>query len=170
MKKLLLVLAVLGGTAVSCFAQSSGGTAKFSIGVDAAIPTGTSSDIYNAGFGGSIKYEAPAATNLYVTVSAGYEAFMVKSEFTSLGIKSSYGFVPLKAGLKYYFMEDGTGFFGEAQIGAAISTESGGGTAFAYAPGLGYTVDGGFEAGVRYEGWSKDGTFGQFALRLAYRF
>jgi hypothetical protein len=49
--------------------------------------------------------------------------------------------------------------------------QDGGGTAFLYAPGIGYMLDGGFEAGVRYEGWSKsDGTISQIALRLAYNF
>ena len=82
--------------------------------------------------------------------------------------KSSFGFVPLKVGVKYYFDQ---GFFGEGQVGAAISTQSGGGTAFAYAPGIGYSFPGGFEAGVRYEGWSKDGgTTSQANLRLAFNF
>ena len=172
MKKFLLVFAVLGGAVLSSFAQSSssGGSAKISVGIDAAIPNGNAATVYDAGFGVSLKYEAPIATNLYATVSAGYEAFFVKSEFKSLGLNSSYGFIPLKAGLKYYFMEDGVGFFAEGQVGASISTQSGGGTAFAYAPGIGYSVDGGFEVGARYEAWSKNGTFGQFALRLAYRF
>jgi hypothetical protein len=171
MKKFLLVFTLLGGAVLSSFAQmSSGGSAKISIGIDGAIPNGNAATVYDAGIGVSLKYEAPIATNLYATVSAGYEAFLVKSEFKSLGLNSSYGFVPLKAGLKYYVMEDGNGFVAEGQLGASISTESGGGTAFAYAPGIGYTVNGGFEVGARYEAWSKDGTFGQFALRLAYRF
>ena len=62
-------------------------------------------------------------------------------------------------------------FFLEGQLGVVFSTESGGGSAFAYAPGIGYTFDGGFEAGVRYEGWPKDGfTTSQIGFRLAYRF
>ncbi|WP_428330198.1 outer membrane beta-barrel protein [Mucilaginibacter sp.] len=168
MKKFLLALAVLGATAISSFAQTTSGTGKFSIGVDAALPLGTASDVYSSGFGISLKYEVPIAINTDVTFSGGYEAFIVKSDVkNAFGTKSSYGFVPIKAGLKYYFNQ---GFFGEAQLGAAFSTESGGGTAFAYSPGIGYTFTSGFEAGVRYEGWSKDGTFDQVALRLAYRF
>jgi hypothetical protein len=171
MKKLFLTLALLGGVIFSCLAQttttSTKQESKFSIGVDAGLPTGTAADVYNFAIGGSLKYDVAAATDLFVTFSAGYEAFLVKSSLTSLGAKSSSGFIPLKAGLKYYFSE---GFFGEAQVGAAISTESGGGTAFAYAPGIGYSFDGGFEVGARYEGWSKNGTIGQAALRVAFSF
>ena len=93
---------------------------------------------------------------------------MTKSDLKAQGAKSSYGFIPFKAGLKYYF--NGPGFFGEAQLGATFSTESGGGTAFTYAPGVGYSFDGGFEAGIRYEAWSKNGTTSQVALRVAYSF
>ena len=41
--------------------------------------------------------------------------------------------------------------------------------AFAYAPAIGAFV-GGFEVGVRYEGWVKTGTISQVALRVAYSF
>jgi len=172
MKKVLLALLVLGVTACSSFAQTGKANksenGKFSIGVDAGIPTGSASDFYNFGIGGSIKYDLPIATSTFFTISAGYTALLVKSEFKDAGFKSSNGFIPVKAGLKYYF--NGEGFFGEGQLGAAFSTESGGGTAFLYAPGIGYTFDEGFEAGVRYEGWSHDGTIGQVAVRLAYCF
>jgi hypothetical protein len=169
MKKVLLALFVLGVTACSSFAQTSKSeSGKFSIGVDAGIPTGSASDFYNFGIGGSIKYDLPIATSTFFTISAGYTALLVKSEFKNAGFRSSDGFIPLKAGLKYYF--NGEGFFGEGQLGAAFSTQSGGGTAFLYAPGIGYTFDSGFEAGVRYEGWSHDGTIGQVALRVAYYF
>ncbi|SHM47854.1 hypothetical protein [Mucilaginibacter sp. OK098] len=171
MKKVLLALFMLGVTACSSFAQTGKSeSGKFSIGVDAGIPVGNGSNVYNFAIGGSLKYDLPIATATYFTISAGYESFMVKSALknSGLGFPSSSGFIPLKAGLKYYF--NGEGFFGEAQLGAAFSTQSGGGTAFAYAPGIGYTFDGGFEAGVRYEAWSHNGTLSQVALRIAYCF
>jgi hypothetical protein len=86
----------------------------------------------------------------------------------TLGVsKSGEGFIPVKAVVKYYFNE---GFFGEGQVGAVFSTENGGGNAFVYAPGIGYSFKGGFETGFRYEGWSKDDIVRQLALRVAYRF
>lgn len=174
MKKILLALFVLGVTACSSFAQttksssSSSDAGKFSIGVDAGLPMGDAKNVYNFAIGGSLKYDMPIGTGAFVNLSAGYESFMVKSALKDLGASSSSGFVPVKVGLKYYF--EGQGFYGEGQLGVAFSTESGGGKFFAYAPGVGYTLDGGFDIGVRYEAWSHNGTISQIALRLAYGF
>ena len=173
MKKVLLALAIIAGTAFTTFAQTkSGDSGKFSIGVDAGLPLGNTKDISSFAIGGSIKYELPIAAGTLFTVSAGYENFLYKSEYKDFlklgGIdRSGEGFVPVKVGIKYYIEN---GFFAEGQLGAVFGTRSGSGTAFAYSPGVGYTFDGGFEAGVRYEGWSHDGTVSQVALRLAYRF
>jgi hypothetical protein len=169
MRKLLLVLSILCTALCSSFAQSfPSKNAKFSVGVDLGLPVGNAANGYSFGIGGSLKYEIPAATNLMVTLSGGYESLNVKTDFfPNSGLPSSFGFIPLKAGLKYYIND---GFFGEGQIGVAISTESGGGSAFAYAPGAGYTFDNGFEVGVRYEGWSKQGVLSQIAARVAFRF
>jgi len=172
MKKILLALFVLGVTACSSLAQttkSSSDAAKFSIGVDPGLPVGNASNAYSFAIGGSLKYDIPISAGTFFNLSAGYTAFMTKDALKQLGAKSSYGFVPLKAGIKYYFDGQG-GFYGEAQVGAAFSTQSGGGTAFAYAPGIGYTVDGGFDIGVRYEGWAHNGTLSQIALRISYGF
>jgi len=170
MKKLLFVLSVFGATTFSGFAQtatSSKANAKFSIGIDGALPTGSASNFYSAGIGGSIKYEVPTAQNTFFTISGGYESFLYKSIYKVPGYRSSDGFVPIKAGIKYY--TDG-GLFLEAQAGISIYTGTGSFTSFAYSPGVGYSFNGGLEVGVRYEAWVKDGTFGQAALRLAFRF
>jgi len=169
MKKILLMLTVLGGTVFGCFAQSSSsGSAKFSVGIDAGIPSGNVGTVYNFGIGGSVKAEVPVATDVLVTFTAGYQSFMVKDEFKAIGAESSDGYIPLKAGLKLYINQ---GFYAEGQVGVAIVTTGGSTTLFAYSPGIGYSFDGGFDAGVRYEAWSKNGgTLGQIALRVAYRF
>ena len=166
MKKLLLISILSVGVVFGCFAQSDNGS-KFSIGIDAASPNGIASNVYNFGLGVSIKLEIPAATNLYGTIGAGYEAFFTKGILKQYGINSAYGFIPVKAGLKYYFNPS---IYGEFQAGVSISTEGSGGTAFAYSPGLGYTLDNGLDISFRYEAWSKQGTFGQVAARIAYRF
>lgn len=171
MKKFLFALVLLSGAALSSFAQSSSSTGKFSIGLEAGLPVG---DIKDAGgklfIGGSLKYDHPIATGTFFTISAGYTSLSFK-EVTVPGLGTikpgSVGFVPVKAGIKYFLAES---FYGEAQLGAAFSTESGGGTAFAYAPGIGYVLGGGVDLGVRYEGWSKNGTVSQVAARLAYSF
>ncbi|WP_183563983.1 hypothetical protein [Mucilaginibacter sp. SP1R1] len=167
MKKILLALAIIAGTAFTSFAQTkSGDSGKFSIGFEAGLPVGDAHTFYKSVFGGSLKYELPIAPSTFFTISAGYNSFQVKDEWKIFGHNSD-GAIPVKAGIKYYFDK---GFFAEGQLGAAFSTESGGGTAFVYSPGIGYTFDGGFEAGVRYEGWSKNGTVSQVGLRVAYRF
>jgi len=163
MKKILLALALIAGTAFTTFAQSKSDGGKFSIGFDAGLPVGNIHHIASSILGGSLKYELPIAPATFFTISGGYSSLKLKDILGG----GSTGFVPVKAGIKHYIQN---GFFVEGQLGATFSTESGGGTAFAYSPGIGYTVDGGFEIGVRYEGWSHDGTIGQAALRLAYRF
>jgi len=174
MKKVILLLTVLCGLSISSFAQSSSSEGgKWNIGLDAGLPLGSLKDLYSFSAGASIKYELPIATSTYVTLSAGYQRFFIKGEvkdaLKEFGIdKSGVGIIPVKAGLKYYFNE---GFFAEAQAGAAFSTEDGGSTSFVYAPGVGYTFTSGFEAGVRYEGFSESGNnSGMAALRLAFRF
>jgi hypothetical protein len=172
MKKILFATMVCLAAALTGSAQTKTETGKFSIGVEAGLPVGDASDISNLAIGGSLKYEHPVAAKTFVSLSAGFTEFLYKGEFkdelNSIGIsKSGEGFIPVKAGIKYYF---NGGLFGEGQIGAVFSTENGGGTAFAYAPGIGYTFSKGLEAGVRYEGWSHNGTLSQLALRVAYRF
>lgn len=169
MKKIIFSLMVLSGFAISSFAQSSNDGGKFSIGVEAGVPVGDASNAYNFVIGGSLKFEAPIADALAATLTAGYSSFQGKT-VTVLGVSGKVpaaGFVPVKAGLKVGFSD---AFYGEAQLGAAFSTQSGGGTAFAYSPGIGYKFSDAVDLGVRYEGWSHNGTVSQIAARLAFSF
>lgn len=109
MKKLFLPL-LLVCTALSSFAQSSNGPGKFSIGAEGAIPTGDAHQLFNYGIGGSLKYEYPLSKTVFVTLSAGYESLHVKSELQEPDSKSSFGFIPVKAGIKPYLDQ---GFFFE---------------------------------------------------------
>ena len=170
--KILLSLAILGLTVISALAQTTPSSGKFSVGFEAGVPLGALTDISSSALGASVKYDYPIADGVFITGSAGYTNFIYKSDYKEalkeFGInKSGEGFVPVKAGIKYYI---NSGFYGEAQGGVVFSTESGGGIAIAYAPGIGYTWDDHIEVGVRYEGWSHNGTTSQVALRLAYRF
>lgn len=170
MKKLLLTIAFLGGLSLAGFAQERG---KFSIGVEAGALVGDASDVANLVIGGSVKYDHPIADKTFFTLSGGYSYLPYKNDvklaLAGYGVtQAGEGFIPLKAGVKYMFNDV---FYGEGQVGAAISTESGGGTGFAYAPGVGVKFAGSADLGVRYEGWSKNGaTISQFGLRLAYSF
>ena len=172
MRKLLLVAVLIVSVASASFAQtsksSSGG--KFSIGVDPGIPVGSVSDVSSFVIGGDIKYSLPAATNFDVSLSAGYSVFIGKTiDIGGTSVKvSNLKAIPVKLGGRYNF-NGTTGFFGEFGVGAAF-IQDGGGTAFVYAPGIGYAANGGFEIGARYEGWSKNGSIGQIGFRVAYSF
>ena len=173
MRKILLLTVLIVSAVTVSFAQTSkskdsGG--KFSIGVDPGLPVGSASDYSSFAIGGDIKYSLPAATNFDVGLSAGYSVFIGKTiDIGGTSIKAgNLKAIPVKLAGRYNF-NGSTGFFGEVGIGAAF-IQDGGGTAFAYAPGIGYALDGGFEIGVRYEGWSKNGSVGQIGARLAYSF
>lgn len=185
MKKIFLLSALLCLISCKLFAQistgggsSSSSPSGFSIGVDPGVPVGSASDASSFAIGGDLKYSYPVADNLSVSLSAGFTELLGKtvtetvsdgtSTITVSGKVANLSVIPVKLGAKY--CADGTtGFFGEVQFGAAFVSQ-GGGTAFAYAPGIGYAFDGGLEAGVRYEGWAKSGTLSQVALRIAYSF
>lgn len=172
MRKVLLLAVLIVSTVTVSFAQASKSKdrGKFSIGIDPGLPVGDASNYSSFAIGGDLKYALPAATNFDVSLSAGYDVFIGKT-VTIGGFSATAGNVkgiPVKLAGRYNF-NGSTGFFGEFGVGAAF-IQDGGGTAFVYAPGVGYALDGGFEVGVRYEGWSKNGTVSQIGLRLGYSF
>lgn len=169
MKKTILTFIVLSGIAFGGFAQTLGNSNKFSIGVDLGIPVGDAAKVYVLGAGVSFNYDLALSDNLSAVASAGYTAMIVKDELTGLGYQSVFKYIPLKAGLKFYF---GDGYYAEAQAGGTIFAESGGGgMQFAYAPALGYKFSDNVDIAVRYEVWTKGGSnVTQAALRLAYSF
>lgn len=147
---------------------------KLGIGVDAAFLTGSSNEFYKPGFGGSIQFQTPIAKQLNFTASAGYLHFKGKDfYFNGIGRASfgSFGVIPVKAGIKYFLLEN---LYAGAEIGAAFATGSGSGTSFLYTPNIGVEFPvsdhGSIDFGARYESWSNDGTARFFGLRLAYNF
>jgi hypothetical protein len=157
---------------------------RYSIGVDAGIPTGSLADSYNWNLGGSVQADIPVATQLFVTVNAGYNNIFGK-DVTVAGITAkapNIQLIPVKAGLKFFPVENfyiqgeaGAGFLlNKKDIGADNST------VFVYAPQLGYQfpLSGSnyIDAGVRYEGTTKlnssfdDSKLNFVALRIAYGF
>jgi opacity protein-like surface antigen len=174
MKKLLLSLALVAGLGFAANAQTEGAVKKLSIGAEFGIPTESNTDILIAG--GSLQAEFPVAKSLNLTGSAGYLNLMLTGDSKDLakafGAKTSSGVIPLKVGAKYYF---GGNFYAAGEIGAAISTEDGAGTALALAPTLGASFSvsdkSSLDFGLRYENWSKDGSSsGIIGLRAAFAF
>ncbi len=174
MKKLLLSLALVAGLGFAASAQTEGAVRKLSIGAEFGIPTESNSDTFI--LGGSLQFEQPIVKSLNFTVSAGYLSLMATGDTKDLlkaaGAQTSFGVVPLKAGAKYYF---GGNFYAAGELGAAISTEDGGGTAFVVAPTLGASFSvsdkSSLDFGLRYENWSKNNdSSGFMGLRVAYAF
>lgn len=186
MKKLMLSLAVITA-AIGANAQSSKETMKpfqFSVGLEAALPLGDFGDGYSFGIGGSVQGDYNVASDLAITANVGYISYSGKTvSFPAIVVggvtvfpAQSYknptiGIIPLLAGIKYSFTPT---FYGSAQIGAAIFTASGGGgneTTLAYAPGIGYKFTPNFDALLKYNGYSKNGTTNSsVGLRVAYTF
>ena len=156
---------------------------RYSIGVDAGIPTGKLSDSYNWNIGGSIQADIPVANNLFVTVNAGYNSIMGKKNIDGTGIDATnIQLLPVKAGLKYFVVSN---FYVQGEAGAAFllnKSDLGDNktAAFVYAPQIGYQFQLGgksyIDAGVRYEASTKfdsqfdDSKVNFFGLRVAYGF
>jgi opacity protein-like surface antigen len=176
MKKVFLLTAIAGLFAFSSVkAQKDVAMTgpKLGIGAEFAFPMGDFGDGYKLGYGGSLTYQHPIASNLNLTGNAGYLDFTGK-EVSVMGVtfkNPSIGFIPVKAGLRYFLAEN---IFVNGELGAVFSTKSGVGTAFAYSPGIGVEFPvadkSTIELGGRYEGWSNNGTSSFIGLRLAYNF
>lgn len=166
MKKLFFIAAF---TAVSFAVQAQDKTTKplkFSIGLEAALPLGDFGDVSSFGIGGSAQADYSIAEKLAITLNAGYISFSGK---TFSGIKlPAVGFIPVLAGIKYDLTPQ---LYGSAQLGVTFSDQSGGGSIFTYAPGLGYKFTENFDALLKYTGYSdKGGTLNTVGLRIAYTF
>jgi hypothetical protein len=196
MKKLILLLSFSLCFAFSSFAQSAG-FGKFNLGLDAALPLYNMRQIFGPGIGGSLKYEYNLSNNiqslntpfflnkLYLTLGGGYESFPVKTVLQNAYVPSTYSYVPVKIGLKYYALK---GLYAEGQYGDVYYAQHGGGKSNDFSYGIGYSFKGGFEFGARFEKWmqtpqnhitgdygvtgpfAKTADFDQFAIRLAERF
>jgi len=187
MKRIKFLLAGLAIVlATSTFAQETPAKRglSVSIGPELAVPLGNFRNKlsfpgsplpvrgYKAGFGGSVKLNIPVATNIDVSLSAGYMAFSQKAPIDTLAAisinKNSYTLVPFKAGLRFRL---NGGFYVEPQVGytqTKIKNEQGAGY-FTYAGNIGYLIGRAVDIAVRYESVSRTGGNLNFAgLRVAY--
>jgi hypothetical protein len=188
MKIFLLLVLLETGIICKCSAQTTRQTGKFGISVDAAFPLSDYDSYYKMnlfkyGMGGSLKFDIPTFSNLFVTLSGGIITFYASGEASKridevtlgAGAKSE-DYAPFKAGLKYYFARR---FYGEVQIGAVLHT--GPSVAYfgdnflsrAYSSGVGYSFNSGFELDAHYELWNtKAGIdkLSQLGIRVAYSF
>src|ERR1700744_4442770 len=155
------ILPVLAFLLISTFARAqSGNKATLSLGPELGIPFNTTTydygDIkgyYRGGFGGSLKLELPVTTSLHFTASAGYISYAavrylyldetaappdgyVYPADQSINNKP-YQFIPLKAGLQYYYSRY---LYAGAEAGAAIKANTVSKSSFIYSAGLGGVI------------------------------
>lgn len=174
MKKLICTLLLAGSFFAAAYAQTSGAVESrkaFSLGLEIGFPANS---IYSIGVGASGKIELPIFAALHLTATAGYTSLYYKN--SSVGSNTSRqpgGFVPLKAGAKYYFSP---GFYGEGELGTVIKTNDGSGSFFTYAPGVGFsfpiTNHGALDVGLRFEKWNANhgrSALSQTGIRVAYK-
>jgi len=167
MKRIILIIFIF--IAIKATAQDTSPIAKaLSAGIELGIP---SNSIYNIGLGFSGKAEIPASNRICITITAGYTAFFYKSNlYRSSLTPTPAGFVPLKAGTKYYF---NPGVYIEGELGTVIETNYLRHDPFAFSVGPGFFIPinekHSFDLGFRYENWS-DNSLRQTAIRFAYRF
>ncbi len=162
MKKSFLLIALMAGLSLTVHAQAENAAKQMSIGAELGLPLVKAANNQVA-LGGSVQFEFPTTVSSFnFTLSAGY------INFPSANGSS---FIPVKAGGKYYF---GSNFYAAGEIGGAFSTESGGSTAFAFAPGLGTSFPAAdksrLDIGLRLETWVSGGASSFMGLRAAYAF
>lgn len=172
MKKILLT-GLLFLVSVAVFAQPKPVRPMVNIGAELAFPTRTGSfgEEFSIGIGGSGKFEVPFTSALYGTATAGFISFYRKKGLNGTR-EDNKSYIPLKAGAKYYFNNL---LFGEAEIGASVGVQKNAGTAFVWAPGIGFLlpVKGrhAITAGIRYEKWAREGgNINQIGVRVGYQF
>lgn len=169
-KYLILVLMCFVMATKSVHAQKAG--PSFGLGVDFAFPQSNFGNNANYGVGPSILFQNGISKNLNYTINVAYLKFNGDGVFTN--VKYREAFVPIKAGLRYFFSEYIYGA-GEAGISVSSANGSGSGSAFAYAPTVGVEFPvsnrGSIDAGIRYESWSRgNGTRSFIGLRAGYNF
>jgi len=166
MKRLILITFIF--FALHASAQYNTPISKaFSAGFELGIPA---NGIYTIGLGLSGKVEIPVASKICITITAGYTTFFYKSNlYNSSLTPSPAGYVPLKAGMKYYFDQQ---LYIEGEVGTAIETNYLKQDLFAFSIGPGFIVPlndkHNIDIGLRYENWS-DHQVKQTAIRFAYR-
>lgn len=189
--KIAAMVLAFAGLSVAAKAQTTSTSTttnngiRYSIGVEAGIPVGNFKDAYKWNFGGSVQADIPVASQLFVTVNAGFNNVFGKKDLAGVAGADvpNVQLLPVKAGLKYFVIPN---FYVQGEAGAAflLNKDKAGydkSTAFVYAPQVGVqfpvSASGNFiDAGVRYEATTKyttgvDNSKVSFlGLRVAYGF
>jgi hypothetical protein len=149
-------------TTTSTSTKTTSNGVRYSIGVDAGIPTGNFNNAYKWNLGGSVQADIPVASQLFVTVNAGYNNVFGEKNLGSTSVDvPNIQLLPVKAGLKFFPVSN---FYVQGEAGAAFLLNKSDffndkSTAFVYAPQVGvqFPVSSSsfIDAGVRYEATTK---------------
>jgi hypothetical protein len=164
-----LIVAVLF-TTTEVKAQTTPANAwRLGIGIDAAVPTGSATIGANFILGGNARLQYGISNNFALTLTAGADHFFTKMIPGTDTRYASYGVIPVKAGIKWFFVPD-IYFGAETGVAEEASSQKYGPARFDWSPTLGY-ANTHWDFGIRYENFSGTGTnYGMVALRLAYGF
>lgn len=162
MKKVLFACAIALSTTLAANAQKSeSGAFKVGVGATVGLPMADVKSFTSVAFKGDLQGEYAATEQVGVTLSAGYLKYVGKSGVTTGSI------IPVLVGGKVAFTEN---LYGHAQLGLSFISD-GGGSAFTYAPSVGYIVSEKFDVSLRYEAYSKGGgTASYLGLRAGFSF
>ncbi|WP_129714477.1 hypothetical protein [Pedobacter sp. SYP-B3415] len=144
---------------ISAFsATAQDGNSGLSFAAELGLPSGNFSNASNFGAGASVKADIGLSEKFALTANAGYMNFFGRNAFRVNVPDFSY--IPLKAGLKYFFTEKA---FAEVQGGVALPASEANKMVYAWSPGFGtrfrVSARAKMEAGIRYEGWTSRSDF-----------
>jgi hypothetical protein len=101
-----LIVAVLF-TTTEVKAQTTPANAwRLGIGIDAAVPTGSATIGANFILGGNARLQYGISNNFALTLTAGADHFFTKMIPGTDTRYASYGVIPVKAGIKWFFVPD----------------------------------------------------------------
>lgn len=157
-------------TAVALFLTTNvNAQSNLGIGITAGAPTSNSQ---SAVLAADLRLQINVSKRFSIPLTGGYTRM-----FAADGMTGKYAFdhdyIPVKAGLKYFFSSKGTAWYALMEAGAGFATGDypSTDTEFLLAPAFGYSFGSGLDLSAKYEGFSEDGqNRGFFGLRLAYGF
>lgn len=162
MKKISLILFIISIT-YTADAQKIY-TFKPGIGGELGVVTGNLNKTHSFAAGATGQLDYNVDTDLAITANAGIIQLIGK-KINSTIKNRSITFVPLLAGIKYYFTPL---IYGSGQLGTSIDVSKNGGSIFTYIPGIGFKIDNNLDALVKYTGYKDSG--GTIGVRLGYTF
>jgi hypothetical protein len=178
MKKLsnLLATAVVAGAiflGTSARAQTTPATSanpnpwRLGFGIEGGIPTGDAHPSSGFELGGTARLQYDITSNFALMLTSGYTNYFIKSDYRVAGDPSGLGIIPIKLGVKYFFVP---GLYVSGEAGAGLETNYAKNTKLILSPAVGWANEH-WDIGVNYTNYSgQSDNFGSVGLRVAYGF